>query len=414
MKNNFFVNNRNKLGKIMKADSIAVFFAGRAPYKSADDMYAFTPNRNFYYLSGIEEEKVILMMWKLGDKLSECLFIEERDEVMAKWVGETISVEQAESNSGIDDIRYLKDFNGDLGSLMNIYGIEDIYLDLERQEVDIPASKSQEFANTMLSKYPYVKINNVYKDIAKLRTIKCKEEVDIIRDAIDITYEGIKSIWKNAIPGMMEYEIEAYFNFELNKRGVKEFAFDTIAASGKNATVLHYSSNNTKTQDNELMLLDLGAQYQLYNADISRTFPLNGKFTERQKQVYNIVLKANEEVMKAVKPGVTLMELQNLCKSILAEGCKSIGLIKEDSELSKYYFHGVSHPLGLDTHDVGSRGMKLEAGMIITDEPGLYIEEEGIGIRIEDDILVTENGYENLSQSIIKSVEDIESFMSNN
>ncbi|MDU1414677.1 MAG: aminopeptidase P family protein [Clostridium sp.] len=414
MKNNFFVNNRNKLGKIMKADSIAVFFAGRAPYKSADDMYAFTPNRNFYYLSGIEEEKVILMMWKLGDKLSECLFIEERDEVMAKWVGETISVEQAESNSGIDDIRYLKDFNGDLGSLMNIYGIEDIYLDLERQEVDIPASKSQEFANTMLSKYPYVKINNVYKDIAKLRTIKCKEEVDIIRDAIDITYEGIKSIWKNAIPGMMEYEIEAYFNFELNKRGIKEFAFDTIAASGKNATVLHYSSNNTKTQDNELMLLDLGAQYQLYNADISRTFPLNGKFTERQKQVYNIVLKANEEVMKAVKPGVTLMELQNLCKSILAEGCKSIGLIKEDSELSKYYFHGVSHPLGLDTHDVGSRGMKLEAGMIITDEPGLYIEEEGIGIRIEDDILVTENGYENLSQSIIKSVEDIESFMSNN
>lgn len=414
MKNNFFVNNRNKLGEIMKADSIAVFFAGRAPYKSADDMYAFTPNRNFYYLSGIEEEKVILMMWKLGDKLSQCLFIEERDEVMAKWVGETISVEQAESNSGIDDIRYLKDFNSDLGSLMNIYGIEEIYLDLERQEVDIPASKSQEFANTMLSKYPYVKINNVYKDIAKLRTIKCKEEVDIIRDAIDITYEGIKSIWKNAMPGMMEYEIEAYFNFELNKRGVKEFAFDTIAASGKNATVLHYSSNNTKTQDNELMLLDLGAQYQLYNADISRTFPLNGKFTERQKQVYNIVLKANEEVMKAVKPGVTLMELQNLCKSILAEGCKSIGLIKEDSELSKYYFHGVSHPLGLDTHDVGSRGMKLEAGMIITDEPGLYIEEEGIGIRIEDDILVTENGYENLSQSIIKSVEDIESFMNNN
>lgn len=414
MKSDFFVKNRSKLGEIMKADSIAVFFAGRAPYKSADDMYAFTPNRNFYYLSGIEEEKVILMMWKLGDKLSECLFIEERDEVMAKWVGETISVEQAESNSGINDIRYLKDFNGDLGSLMNIYGIEDIYLDLERQETDIPASRSQEFANVMLSKYPYVKINNVYKDIAKLRTIKCKEEVDIIRKAIDITYEGIKSIWKNATPGMMEYEIEAYFNFELNKRGVKEFAFDTIAASGKNATVLHYASNNTKTQDNELMLLDLGAQYKLYNADISRTFPLNGKFTERQKQVYNIVLKANEEVMKAVKPGVTLMELQNLCKSILAEGCKSIGLIKEDSELSKYYFHGVSHPLGLDTHDVGSRGMKLEAGMIITDEPGLYIEEEGIGIRIEDDILVTENGYENLSKSIIKTAEDIEAFMNNN
>ena len=196
--------------------------------------------------------------------------------------------------------------------------------------------------------------------------------------------------------------------------GIKKLAFATIAASGKNATVLHYGDNNCKTNDNELMLLDLGAQYKLYNADISRTFPLNGKFTERQKEIYSIVLKANEEVMKAVRPGITTLDLQKKCKEILAEGCKRIGLIKEDAELDKYYFHGVSHPLGLDTHDVRIRGMKLKPGMVLTDEPGLYIPEEGIGIRIEDDILVTEDGYENLSAGIIKSIEEIEKFMKDN
>ena len=160
------------------------------------------------------------------------------------------------------------------------------------------------------------------------------------------------------------------------------------------------------------MLVDLGAQYKYYNADISRTFPVNGKFTERQKQIYNIVLKANEEVMKSVKPGVTLGELQAKAKEVLAEGCKAIGLIEKDEELAKYYYHGVSHPLGLDTHDVGERNIKLKEGMVITDEPGLYIEEENIGIRIEDDILVTKDGYINLSKNIIKTVDEIENYMS--
>ena len=186
---------------------------------------------------------------------------------------------------------------------------------------------------------------------------------------------------------MKEYEIEAYFNYILKKNGVKDFAFPTIAATGKNATILHYVDNNTKTKDGELMLLDLGAQYKYYNGDISRTFPINGKFSERQKEVYNIVLEANETVMKAVKPGVTTGELQDITKKVLAHGCKRIGLIKEDSELNKYYYHGVAHPLGLDTHDVGPRNIELKPGMIITDEPGLYIEEECIGVRIEDDIL---------------------------
>lgn len=410
----FFVTNRQKLGDVLSQNSIAIFFAGQAPYKSADETYPFTPNRNFYYLTGIDEEKVIMVMININGKVSEMLFIQENDPVMAKWVGETISEDRAKEVSGIEDIKFLKDFESIIASYFDRFSIDNVYLDLERQEFNIPQTSSQNFAVDIMKRYPYVRVKNVYHDIALLRTIKREEEIELIKKAIDITYDGIKEIWSNAKPGMKEYEIEAYFNYILKKNGVKDFAFPTIAATGKNATILHYVDNNTKTEDGELMLLDLGAQYKYYNGDISRTFPINGKFSERQKEVYNIVLEANETVMKAVKPGITTGELQDITKRVLAQGCKRIGLIKEDSELNKYYYHGVAHPLGLDTHDVGPRNIELKPGMIITDEPGLYIEEEGIGVRIEDDILVTEDGYVNLSAHIIKSIEDIEMFMSKN
>lgn len=410
----FFVTNRQKLGDVLSQNSIAIFFAGQAPYKSADETYPFTPNRNFYYLTGIDEEKVIMVMININGKVSEMLFIQENDPVMAKWVGETISEDRAKEVSGIEDIKFLKDFESTIASYFDRFSIDNVYLDLERQEFNIPQTSSQNFAVDIMNRYPYVRVKNIYHDIALLRTIKREEEIELIKKAIDITYEGIKEIWSNAKPGMKEYEIEAYFNYILKKNGVKDFAFPTIAATGKNATILHYVDNNTKTEDGELMLLDLGAQYKYYNGDISRTFPINGKFSERQKEIYNIVLEANETVMKSVKPGVTTGELQDITKRVLAQGCKRIGLIKEDSELNKYYYHGVAHPLGLDTHDVGPRNIELKPGMIITDEPGLYIEEEGIGVRIEDDILVTEDGYVNLSAHIIKSIEDIEMFMSKN
>ncbi len=414
MNKKFFTVNRQKLNNVLSDNSITIFFAGQSPYKSADEKYPFTPNRNFYYLTGIDEEKIIMMMVNVDGKISEMIFIPESDPVMAKWVGETITEDEVKEVSGIEDIRFLKDFESSVASYFDRFNMENLYLDLERQEFNIMQTQSQNFARDIIKRYPYIRVKNIYHDIALLRTIKREEEIELIKKAIDITYDGIKEMWSNAKPGMKEYEVEAYFNYILKKNGVKDFAFPTIAATGKNATILHYVDNNTKTKDGELMLLDLGAQYKYYNGDISRTFPISGKFTDRQKEVYNIVLEANETVMKAVKPGITTSELQDITKRVLADGCKRIGLIKEDSELDRYYFHGVAHPLGLDTHDVGPRNIELESGMIITDEPGLYIEEEGIGVRIEDDILVTENGYVNLSAHIIKSVEEIEEFMSKN
>jgi len=411
MKKEFFTRNRENILESMKDQSILILFAGTAPQKSADEAYAFTPNRNFYYMTGISRENMILMITKINGKINQMLFIEKADPVLEKWVGKRMTEEEAKEASGIANIQFIEGFEDNFARLMLNYDMKKLYLDLEKVSFDSIPTASHMFAKTIAGKYPQLKIKNIYQDICSLRLIKTEEEIAEIRKAIEITNEGIKSLMTNAKPGMMEYQIEANFDFVLKCAGVTDYAFKTIAASGVNATVLHYSQNNTKTEHKDLILFDLGAQWNYYNADISRTFPLNGKFTERQKEIYNIVLKAMDDTMAVIKPGVPFAKLNETARKSLAGGLKTLGIIKDDSELSKYYFHSVSHYLGLDTHDVGSREAELKEGMVLTVEPGLYIEEEKIGIRIEDDVLVTENGCENLAKNIIKSIENIEEFM---
>ena len=411
MENKNIQKRREKLMKSIKDDSIVVLFAGREVYKSADEMYDFTPNRNFYYLTGINAPNIILLISKRNGEVSEDLFIERPDPVMARWVGEKYSREEAEEASKVTNIDYVENFSSYIAALLNRYDFENVYLDLERQEYNIPKTFSQKFAGLLIEKYPYIKVNNIYSKICSLRVIKDKQEIDLMRKAIEITKEGILNMVSHMTPDMMEYEIEAYFDYSLRKNGINDKAFKTIAASGKNATVLHYSENNCKAMKDSLILFDLGAQYKYYNGDISRTFPLSGKFTQRQKDIYNVVLETNLAIASDAKPGLSLLELNNLSKKYLADGCRKLGLIKEDSELSKYYFHSIGHYLGLDTHDVGDRLMKMEKGMVITNEPGLYIPEEGIGIRVEDDLLITDSGCEVLSKDILKTPEDIENFM---
>jgi Xaa-Pro aminopeptidase len=411
MNKEFFTRNRSNLLDSIKDNSILLLFAGDAPQKSADEAYSFTTNRNFYYLTGSNRENMILMITKLNGKINQTLFIEEADPVLEKWIGKRMTVEEAKDASGIENIQFIEDFEGTIARYMLMYNVKRLYLDLEKRGWDSIPTKAKLFAKTALEKYPQLKIKNIYHDICSLRLIKSDEEVAEIRKAIAITHEGIKSLMNNTKPGLIEYQIEANFDYVLKCNGVTDYAFKTIAASGVNATVLHYSQNNTRTQEGDLILFDLGAQWNYYNADITRTLPLNGKFTARQKEIYNIVLKAMEDTMAVIKPGTPFTKLNETTRASLAEGLKKIGLIKEDSELSKYYYHGVSHYLGLDTHDVGGRDLELKPGMVLTVEPGLYIEEEKIGIRIEDDVLVTETGYDNLSKDIIKTVEDIEAFM---
>ena len=407
-----FENNRKKLIESMKENSLLILFAGSAPYRSADQVYKFTPNRNFYYLTGIDEPNVIVTILKTGKEAIETVYVEREDELMAKWVGRAISKDEASEISGIKSTKYLDEFDSTISSYIDKRGISKIYLDLERQSINIPSTKAQDMANTLRVKYPHLKIKNIFHKIAKLRMVKNDREVELIQKAIGITKEGILAMAKNITPGMKEYEVEAYFDFKIKSLGASAHAFSTICAAGKNATVLHYEDNNQEAKDGDLILFDLGAEYDYYCSDISRTIPINGKFTDRQKQIYQIVLNAMKEVEKNTKPGLTLADLNNIAKKALAKGCMEIGLIEKEEEIGKYYFHSVGHSLGLDTHDVWIVDSKLEEGAVITNEPGLYIEEEGIGIRLEDDLLVTKDGCINLSKDIPVEIEDIEALMS--
>lgn len=395
------------MGKI-EPGSAVILFCGKAPKKTADEKYQFAPNRNFLYMTGIAEEQVIVYLERSGDDIKEALFIQRHDEVRAKWVGETIKPETASELSGITDIRFLDEFETFLHNKIVSGALTKLYFDLEKDSFQADYGPGGRYAQTIKTEYPQLTQGNIFPLICELRVIKDKAEVDEIRKAIEITKDGILNLWKNRRAGAYEHEMEAEFVYILKKNGVKDIAFQTICAGGKNAAVLHYVENDQIINDGELLLLDLGAQWNYYSADISRTFPINGKFTERQAELYQIVRLAMERVFAAIKPGLPFKRLNEIVRETYGEELVRIGLIKDPSEVSKYYFHGVSHYLGLDTHDVGSRDVELAPGMVITVEPGLYLAEEGIGIRIEDDVLVTEDGMENLSQAIPRDIEAIE------
>ena len=416
MNNEFYKSNRNGVLKKIKDNSIVVLFAGSALKKTGDQHYKFTPNRNFYYLTGVKEEDHILVITKINGEEKSYLYIKDIDLQMEKWIGKSLRKDEALDITAVDQVIFKKNFESDLHRLIKMKEDINIYLDLERDSFESMDSTSHIFAKSLINKYPQVSIKNIYSIIAELRLIKSKEEVDNIRKAIDITINGVELLMKKTKVGMKEYELEAYFDFNCKNKGVKDLAFDTIAAAGKNATVLHYVDNNSELKDGDLILFDLGAQYNYYHADISRTFPINGKFTERQKKVYNAVLRVNEEIISLIKPGVKYVDINKRATDLLAEECIKLGLIQDKKDVTKYYFHSIGHSLGMDTHDVETlhRDIVFAPGVVYTVEPGLYIEEEGIGIRIEDDILVTEDGVENLTKNMIKTVEEIESFMSKN
>lgn len=407
MNKKFYKSNRNKVLNKIKDNSLLILFAGNAPKKTADEKYKFTPNRNFYYLTGIDEENHILVLSKFSGKIKEYLFIKEVDPIVEKWEGKTIRKEEVPEICDIEDVRYLGEFNNFIDKIISDNEEINIYLDLEKE------NSSYKYASEIKSKYYNLNIKNSFKLIGNLRLIKSEEEIERIRKAIEITIEGVETLMKNSRSGIKEYELEAYFDFICKKNGVNDFAFKTIAAAGKNATVLHYVNNDSELNNGDLILFDLGAQYKYYNGDISRTFPVNGKFTERQKEVYNAVLRVNEKVIKEMRPGVSFLELNSKAREWIAEECISLGLMTNKDEVSKFYYHSIGHSLGMDTHDIEleNRDVILEAGMVYTVEPGIYIEEEKIGVRIEDDILITENGNEVLTKNMIKTIEEIEKFM---
>lgn len=406
---NVYSKRRKELLNSIETDGTVVLFSGLSINKSEDESYPFSVNRNFYYLTGLEEESMVLVLNKVGNDTREYLFILPYDEYMAKWVGGRILKEDAEMISEISNINDYEDFPSFMASIFNRYRHNDehkLYLDLWHYDANQALTPALNFAKDVKEKHPAVEIKDIYSKICKMRLVKDEYEISCIKKAIHITNAGIKKMMALIKDGVNEMTLEGLFNFVLAQNLCKNTAFDTICAGGKRATILHYHDNNQKLHDGEMFLCDLGATYKNYCADISRTFPVNGKFSDRQKEIYEVVLKAQKIVEENAKPGITLRQLNQMVVDFYKEELPKHGLNKDVSE---YYFHGVSHYLGLDTHDVGS-GMPitLEKGNVITNEPGLYIEDEGLGIRIEDDLLITDDGCEVLSIEIPKSIEDIE------
>lgn len=400
--------------------AISILFSGSPPQKSNDQNYPFSVNRNFYYLTHINQQGVVLMMVKGNGLEDSYLFLETIDPVKALWDGAGLSFEHASKITEIplENIKDITTMDSFLNGLLSTnrratYGLlNDLYLDLERQSDKSLPTKAENYANHLKTIYPYLNIKSNQLILAEQRSVKDSYEIISINMAIDIARQGLNRIMEKIKPGLYEYEIEAEYNYVLNKHKTIP-SFDTIAASGKNATVLHYVNNDSKIGDNDLVLFDLGVDYQYYCSDISRTFPANGKFSKRQKEIYDIVLEANKKTIAWLKAGKTMKEFNDYGKQILIDGAKRIGLIKHDEEIHKYYYHSLGHYLGLDVHDVGNYSKPIPEGALITVEPGLYIAEEGIGIRIEDNIFVTKDGSINLSNEIIKEVKDIEDYMKN-
>ena len=397
-----FFNKRQKLFNLMNDNSMFIL---EAP-KEGEDKY--NPNRNFLYFTGIKESQDKLVLIKKDGKKFETLFIKPYDPIEEKWVGRGLNQEEAEAISGIRDIRYIDSFDSFVGSNLNI--VTNLYMDFDRTDSSLYLSETEQKVNAIKQKYPYVNLLQGRTLIQHLRTIKSSAEIEEIKKAIHITRLGIEELMKNSKDGLYEYQLESYFDQTIKYNGANGYAFDTIAASGKNSCCLHYSANQDIMHNGDLILFDLGSTYNYYCSDISRTFPVNGKFTSRQRQIYEIVLNGQKLMFKNMKPGITQRELNQILVKYFQVELKKIGLIKEDSEVSKYYFHGVSHHMGLDCHDLADY-TPLEVGAVISNEPGLYIPEENIGIRIEDDVLITEDGCINLSSEILKEPDEIEAFM---
>lgn len=398
----------------MADHSIAVLYSGIEHHVSADEYDLFTAhaNRNFFYLTGLRRDKMALVLDKAAAEPKTTLFIEEADPSMERWYGRKVTVDEAKELSGIDNVRFIDELDGALDMIMTREDVYTAYFDTYRhQKEDLPDYNVVK-ANEFKAAYPGVSIRNLFPFVAEQRMQKDEDEIALTKEAIKLTDTALKNVLANLKPGMFEYEAQADFEYSIRRNGAEWTAFPTIAGSGMNGTMLHYDTNQDMMEDGSLLLMDLGARVRGYNSDITRTYPVNGKYTERQRQVYDIVLEANRTVLKEAKPGMTTVDLNNICKKVLAAGCIRLGLIKKEEEISRYYMHGVSHHLGIDVHDVTvDSNKKLRPGAIISDEPGLYIDEWEIGIRIEDDLLITEDGAVCLSEEIMREADEIEAYM---
>ncbi|MCQ3034742.1 MAG: Xaa-Pro peptidase family protein [Bacilli bacterium] len=409
---------RNKLYDLLKPNSIAILFAGVSRKSTNDECFDFEPNRSFYYLTGIKQENSVVLLAKTETGNHTYLFIDEKNPNIEKWYGIKMSCEEANKISGIENILFTNALNAKLemilGNGMTHFGlISNLYVDKEEDLLIGNGLNTVSFAESLNRTYSSLNVLDVHPHMCNLRMIKSKAEIEMIKDAINTTELGLNKVLKEIKDGnaKTEYNLRNAFECTIKDDGNSTLAFHSIVAAGKNGVILHYPSAEGTLGKKDLVLLDVGAAKDYYNADISRTYPVSGKFTEIQKKIYSIVLECQKVCIGFLRPGITLKEYKDFARDFLAEECFAKGLIESKDKIGDVYYHGVGHHLGLDTHDQCDMNAPLAPGMVLTCEPGLYFKDYEIGIRIEDDILITEDGSECLSQNIIKSIEELESLL---
>jgi len=415
--------NRKKFINKMKPKSLAVFNSNDIYPISADSTLPFAQHRDIFYLTGVDQEESILLLFPdaIDKNEREILFLKETNDHIKVWEGEKLTKEKARKLTGINNIQWLQNFEPTLKRLA--YQAKRIYINTNEHyrastEVETREDRFIKKAKAMFPGHKFERSNPI---LQVLRSVKEPEEIAQIQKACDITEAGFRRILEKVKPGMKEYQLEAEFAHEFLRRGSRGFAYTPIIASGANANVLHYIQNDAEIKDGDLILIDVGAEYGNWASDMTRCVPANGKFTPRQKEVYEAVLRVKNAAAKMLKPGVIWKEYQEEVGRIMEKELIKLGLLtKEDIKnedpdwpsYKKYFMHGTSHHLGLDTHDYGLLEKPMKAGMVFTVEPGVYIPEEGIGVRIEDDYVIQEKGEPiNLMKNIPITVEEIEKLM---
>lgn len=419
---NLYIQNRKRFIKKMKPGSVAIFPANPEMPTNGDALYTYQPNSDVVWLSGIVQEKSMVILFPDNPDKSarEVLVLLRPNADVEKWYGHKLRKEEATAISGIQNVQWLDSIDPVLQVMM--HHADNVYLNSnENDRLDTSLMRTDlYFVRSIMERFPLHNYERAARIMKEVRGIKTKDEVDVIKQAVDITHKAFRRVMGFIKPGVMEYEIEAEITHEFLRNRATKHAYDCIIASGDSARVLHYVENNRECKDGDLILMDFGAEYGNYASDLTRTIPVNGKFSKRQKEVYNAVLHVHNYAKKILKPGISVVDYTDKVGAEMEKQCVKLGLItkadiKNQDPASpayrKYLYHGISHHMGIDVHDLGTRTESVQAGMVFTVEPGLYIEEEQMGIRIENDIWLTKTGHIDLFKGIPITVEEIEACM---
>ena len=417
-----FVKNRAKLTFALAPKSIVILSSNDIMPTNADGTMGFKQQTDLFYLTGIDQEETLLILYPDApeEHLKEILFVKETSELIAIWEGHKLTKKEATEISGIKNVQWAENFDAILKTI--IYSAESVYLHANEhiRNTSPVETQNDRLAKKIKENYPLHTINRLAPLLNTIRMVKESAELEALQKAIDITEKAFRRVLSFTKPGVSEFEIEAEFIHEFIKRRSGGFAYTPIIASGANACVLHYISNELPCQDGDLLLLDVGACYGNYNADMTRTIPVNGRFSPRQKEVYLAVQSVLDFASGLMKPGIFWVDYQKEVERFMEGQLIDLGLFsRKDVEkqnpnaplFKKYFMHGVAHHLGLDVHDVWDKYKPFEVGMVLTCEPGIYIREEGLGIRLENNLLITENGTDNLMKHIPIHWEEIEQLM---